>query len=174
LGASAPGVFRPEARKGEKTLDVHIVAAGRLDKSAPEQSLYEDYARRFQGLALRLGFGPIHLHEVPGRGKSAALELKALEAAIPAGARRVALDPTGKALTSEGFAAHLAKLRDQGVRSTAFLIGGAEGLGSLRDSAQDRIALGLQTWPHLLVRVMLAEQLYRAATILTGHPYHRG
>ena len=109
-----------------------------------------------------------------GRSKSAAEELKALEAAIPAGAHRIALDPTGKPLTSEAFAAHLARLRDQGGRATAFLIGGADGLGPLRESAQDRISLGLQTWPHLLVRVMLAEQLYRAATILSGHPYHRG
>ena len=108
------------------------------------------------------------------RGKTTAEERKALAAAIPDGAHRIALDPTGRGLTSEAFAAHLAQLRDRGVPVAAFLIGGAEGLGPLRDSAQDRISFGTQTWPHLLVRVMLAEQLYRAASILTGHPYHRG
>ena len=125
-------------------------------------------------LAPRLGLKPLRLHEVASRGKSHAEEIKALEAAIPPGAYRIALDPTGKALTSEAFAQRLAKLRDQGGRAAAFLIGGADGLGSLRDTAEERISLGSQTWPHLLVRVMLAEQLYRAASILTGHPYHRG
>jgi 23S rRNA (pseudouridine1915-N3)-methyltransferase len=150
------------------------VTAGRPEKTAPERQLYDEYAERFAAVAPRLGLKPLRLHEVASRGKSQAEELRALEAAIPEGAHRIALDPTGKALTSEAFAQHLVRLRDRGIRASAFLIGGADGLGPLRDSAADRMSLGLQTWPHLLVRVMLAEQLYRAASILTGHPYHRG
>jgi 23S rRNA (pseudouridine1915-N3)-methyltransferase len=162
----------PSGTVETRALDIHIITAGRLDKAAPERILFEDYAARFAGMAPRLGFAPLRLHEA--RGKSPAEELKAIEAAIPANAHRIALDPGGKAFTSEAFAAHLARLRDRGAKTVGFLIGGAEGLGPLCESAPDRMSLGLQTWPHRLVRVMLAEQLYRAASILAGHPYHRG
>lgn len=151
-----------------------IVTIGRLKPAAPERILYDDYAARFARLGQRIGLGPLSLREVPQRGDAPAAELKALEAAIPPHALRIALDPTGKAVTSEEFAHLLARFRDEGTPGLAFLIGGADGLGSLRDNAAARLAFGAVTWPHLLVRVMLAEQLYRAATILLGHPYHRG
>ena len=80
-----------------------------------------------------------------------------------------------RALSSEAFARHLASLRDRGCRDLVFLIGGPDGLApGLKDAAQERLAFGPQTWPHLMVRAMLAEQIYRAFTILSGHPYHRG
>ncbi|MCH8038105.1 MAG: 23S rRNA (pseudouridine(1915)-N(3))-methyltransferase RlmH [Proteobacteria bacterium] len=94
--------------------------------------------------------------------------------AAPAGARLVALDEAGKAMTSAAFAGLLGRWRDAGVRDIAFLVGGAEGLdGSVREAAALTLALGPMTWPHLLTRALLAEQLYRAESILTGHPYHR-
>jgi len=106
-------------------------------------------------------------------------ELKAREAdlilaALPAGARLVALDERGRPWTSRELADRLASWRDTGVPALAFAIGGAEGLGaSLLERADDVLSLGPMTWPHLLVRGMLLEQLYRAQQILAGHPYHR-
>ena len=97
-----------------------------------------------------------------------------LRAALPRGARLVALDETGRTLDSAAFAGLLGDWRDAGTREAAFLIGGAGGLDpALRREADAVLAFGPMTWPHLLVRVMLAEQLYRAASILAGHPYHR-
>jgi 23S rRNA (pseudouridine1915-N3)-methyltransferase len=151
-----------------------IVTIGRLKPGAPERVLFDDYADRFTKLGTRLGLGPLGLKEVPSPKSGPGAEIKALEAAIPSGAVRVALDPGGRPVTSEELAALLARLRDGGTGALAFLIGGAEGLGPLLETAPTRIAFGPATWPHLLVRVMLAEQLYRAATILAGHPYHRG
>jgi 23S rRNA (pseudouridine1915-N3)-methyltransferase len=155
-------------------LRLDIVTIGRLKPAAPERLLYDDYVLRFARLGERLGMGPLGLREVAPRGDAPGSELKALTAAIPARAARIALDPTGMPITSEDFAALLTRFRDEGTPGLAFLIGGAEGLGPLRETAAARIAFGPATWPHLLVRVMLAEQLYRAATILLGHPYHRG
>ena len=103
-----------------------------------------------------------------------AREGEALLAAVPDGARIVALDERGKSQTSEAFAKRLGIWRDDGVRAVAFLIGGADGLDeSLRKRADMVVSFGALTWPHMLVRALLAEQLYRAHTILTGHPYHR-
>jgi 23S rRNA (pseudouridine1915-N3)-methyltransferase len=94
---------------------------------------------------------------------------------LPAPSHRIALDEGGRALSSEAFASHLARLRDRGCRDLVFLIGGPDGLApGLKESAQERLAFGPQTWPHLMVRAMLAEQIYRALAILSGHPYHRG
>jgi 23S rRNA (pseudouridine1915-N3)-methyltransferase len=102
-------------------------------------------------------------------------EAARLTAKLPAATHRVALDESGRSLTSEAFAKHLARLRDSGTRDSAFLIGGPDGLArDLKESCNERLALGLQTWPHVLVRAMLAEQIYRAFAILSGHPYHRG
>jgi 23S rRNA (pseudouridine1915-N3)-methyltransferase len=95
-------------------------------------------------------------------------------AAVPAGGHLIACDERGTAWPSRGFAGRLAALRDQGVRQAVFLIGGADGLSDkARNAAAERLAFGTQTWPHALVRAMLAEQLYRAVTILAGAPYHR-
>ena len=101
-------------------------------------------------------------------------EAVALEAAVPEIAAIVALDETGEVLSSPQLAARLERWRDAGTPATAFLIGGADGLAeSLRRRANLRLAFGTATWPHQLVRIMLLEQLYRAMTILSGHPYHR-
>ena len=120
----------------------------------------------------------------PGRsrgrvGKSEKATLKSREAellrgVVPAGAKRIALDERGKALHSRDFAEMLGAWRDDGVRDIAFLIGGAVGLDeSLRRESDLVLNFGNLTWPHMLARVMLAEQLYRAYSILSGHPYHR-
>ena len=148
-------------------LVVTAVGRGRDD---PAQKLFESYRRRLPW--------PVELREVraggggeAGREREAAAALKGL----PEGAYIVALDGTGKALTSEAFAARLARIRDDGVAVVAFLIGGADGHGAPAFARADLVlSLGPMTWPHLLVRAMLAEQLWRAASILSGHPYHRG
>ena len=101
-------------------------------------------------------------------------EAELLLAAVPAGAIVVALDERGKALPSEAFAARIGDWRDRGAGDLAFLIGGADGHGdAVRARADFLLAFGPMTWPHMLVRGMLAEQLYRAQQILAGHPYHR-
>jgi 23S rRNA (pseudouridine1915-N3)-methyltransferase len=101
-------------------------------------------------------------------------EARLLLAKVPAGASVVALDERGRQLTSVRFAEQLRTWRDQGQRDIAFLIGGADGHGTAVAGRADlKLALGMMTWPHMLVRAMLVEQLYRASTILAGHPYHR-
>lgn len=152
-----------------------IAAVGRI-KSGPDRDLYEDYAKRLARGAL---LGPLELKEVEARGKLSSEELKTREgalllAAVPEGARIAALDERGKDLDSAAFAAQLGAWRDQGVRDAAFLIGGAGGLSEeVRQAATLTLSFGRLTWPHRLVRPLLAEQLYRAETILSGHPYHR-
>ena len=152
-----------------------IVAVGR-DRSGPFRDAYDLYARRLSGGGL---LGPLDLIEVePKRPASGATlkrqEAELLLAALPKGARVVALDERGATPASEEFAARLGEWRDQGSGTAAFVIGGADGLDdSVRRQADWVVALGRLTWPHLLVRLLLAEQLYRADTILSGHPYHR-
>ena len=154
-----------------------LLAVGRA-KGGALRDLYEDFAGRLRPGAGPLG--PLVLKELEARGRLAPAALMRreaglLKAAIPAGARTIALDARGKTLSSEDFAALLGRWADQGVAETAFLIGGAEGLDkTLREGAELVLSLGAMTWPHMLARAMLAEQLYRAQTILTGHPYHRG
>jgi 23S rRNA (pseudouridine1915-N3)-methyltransferase len=110
----------------------------------------------------------------PRRGTGPAPEAEALVRALPDGAALVALDERGRMLTSPDLAARLAARRDSGTQDLAFLIGGADGLDpALRDRADLVLSFGPMVWPHMLARVMLAEQLYRAATILAGSPYHR-
>jgi 23S rRNA (pseudouridine1915-N3)-methyltransferase len=152
-----------------------ICAVGRA-RAGPLRTLFEDYAGRIDGTRL---FGRLELREVEERRALPAPELKSreaelLSAALPKGATVVALDARGQTMTSEVFAARLAKWRDGGVADLAFVIGGADGLDkTLLAKANLALSLGAMTWPHLLVRAMLAEQIYRAATILQGHPYHR-
>ena len=152
-----------------------IVAVGRA-RSGPLRDLYEDYASR---IAATRVLGRLELREVEERRPLPAAELKPregelLRAQLPKGATVVALDARGQNLASEAFASRLAKWRDAAVADIAFAIGGADGLDeSVRQQADLVLSLGAMTWPHLLVRVMLAEQLYRAATILQGHPYPR-
>jgi len=141
---------------------ITIVAAGKL-KSGPEHELCQRY--------LRMTRWPIDQVEIDDRKAGAADRMRR---AIPEAAIVVALDARGEQISSETLAKKIAAWRDQG-RDVAFLIGGAEGLDpALRRAADATIAFGAVTWPHLLARALLAEQLYRAHSILTGHPYHRG
>ena len=152
---------------------VHVCAVGRL-RAGPERALVDDYYARFDRTGRALGLGPVSEHEVEDRrGLGMAAEAELLGRAVPSGALTVVLDERGRAMTSPEFAALLAGFRDQG-REVAFVIGGADGIApDLRARAEVAVSFGAMVWPHLLVRVMLAEQLYRAATILAGGPYHR-
>ena len=150
-----------------------MLAVGRLGRS-PEAALAGDYLKRATASGRALGLGPFDLAEVEGRRPGKPAEAAALLAASVPGSHRIALDERGTARTSRAFADQLRDLRDSGVRRVEFLIGGADGLDpELRDGAAELLAFGPQTWPHALVRLMLAEQLYRGVTILAGSPYHR-
>lgn len=153
---------------------VHLCAVGRL-RSGPERDLIADYSQRFDRTGRALSLGPLLEHEVEDKKNAGmAAEAELLARAVPAGAVLVTLDERGKLLTSPEFAAQLARWRDGGRQDVAFVIGGADGIDpSLRARADFSISFGQMVWPHMLVRVMLAEQLYRAATILSGGPYHR-
>lgn len=153
---------------------VHLCAVGRL-RAGPERALSDDYITRFNRTGRALALGPFSEHEVDDR-KGGGMEAEALllERAVPQGARLVTLDERGRMLSSPEFATRLAGWRDGGAQDLAFVIGGADGIASgLRARADFSISFGPMVWPHMLVRVMLAEQLYRAASILAGSPYHR-
>lgn len=151
-------------------MDFVIAAVGRA-KKGPERALFEHYAGRLKS--------PLVLKEVEEKRplptpQRMEREAELLLACVPAGARVVALDERGKAMGSEPFAEKLGAWRDEAVPAVAFLIGGADGHhASVRARADLLLGFGAMTWPHMLVRGMLAEQLYRAQSILEGHPYHR-
>ena len=155
-----------------------VIAIGRL-KQGPERELTERYRERFEDLSRKLGFRGLEISELPeSRARDAptriAEEAAAITAAIPPKSVLVALDERGDNVDSASFARHLGRWRDEAVANTIFAIGGADGLSpDLRRKAKLRLAFGSATWPHQMVRVMLLEQIYRAATILAGHPYHR-
>jgi 23S rRNA (pseudouridine1915-N3)-methyltransferase len=155
-----------------------VAAVGRL-KRGPETELAERYRKRAAQTGRPLGWRDVEIVEIrESRADEAAKrmieESIALANVIPPQAAIVLLDARGHAVDSPSLAAQLAKWRANDKPATAFLIGGADGLApSLQDKADLRLAFGTATWPHQLVRVMLLEQLYRAATMLTGHPYHR-
>ena len=153
---------------------VHLCAVGRL-RSGPERDLIDDYVTRFNRTGRVLGLGPFAESEVEDR-KGGGMEPEAtlLSRAVPSGALTVVMDERGRSLTSPEFADQLAKWRDAGRQDVAFCIGGADGLApSFRQNAAFALSFGAVVWPHMLVRVMLAEQLYRAVSILAGSPYHR-
>lgn len=153
---------------------VGILAIGRL-RTGPEKMLCDDYLLRANRAGSNLSLGPFAIAEFDDkRGGGMAAEAALLRAAIPATAQRIVLDERGKTLSSPELARALADWRDQGRRETVFLIGGADGIDpALRGEADLVLSFGRMVWPHLLVRVMLAEQLYRATSILAGSPYHR-
>ncbi len=153
---------------------IHICAVGRL-RAGPEKDLIDDYLTRFDRTGRALGLGPAKVVEVEDkRGGGMAAEAVLLERALPVGALVCVLDERGRVETSPDFAARLGGWRDQGRGDVAFVIGGADGLDkTLRARADHALSFGKMVWPHMLVRVMLAEQLYRAASILAGAPYHR-
>ena len=138
-------------------MQLHIVARGKIARS-PENDLVERYARRV--------VWPLKLSELPERGGSIS--------AAPTPCRHIVLDERGRDLTSAEFAAQLSRWRDDGVREARFWIGAADGHDeSIRASADLLLRFGAATWPHLLARAMLLEQLWRATSIIAGHPYHR-
>ncbi|WP_431297850.1 23S rRNA (pseudouridine(1915)-N(3))-methyltransferase RlmH [Tabrizicola sp. BL-A-41-H6] len=153
---------------------LHLCAVGRL-RAGPERVLVDDYLARADRTGRALGLGPVTEHEVEDkRGGGMAAEAELLARALPAGAALVVLDERGKTLSSPDLATQLAQWRDTGRQDAAFIIGGADGIDpGLRARADLAISFGRMVWPHMLVRVMLAEQLYRATTILSGSPYHR-
>ena len=138
-------------------MQLHIVARGKIARS-PESDLVERYARRI--------VWPLKLSELPERGGSISAALTPC--------RTIVLDERGRDLTSAEFAAQLSRWRDDGVREARFWIGAADGHDeSIRASADLLLRFGAATWPHLLARAMLLEQLWRATSIIAGHPYHR-
>jgi 23S rRNA (pseudouridine1915-N3)-methyltransferase len=153
---------------------VHICAVGRM-RQGPERLLTTDYLERFERSGRALSLGPATIIEVEDKkGGGMQAEAALLERAIPSGSLICILDERGKTLSSPDFATMLASWRDQGRQEIAFVIGGADGIDpTLRTKADAAISFGAMVWPHMLVRAMLAEQLYRAASILAGAPYHR-
>jgi 23S rRNA (pseudouridine1915-N3)-methyltransferase len=159
-------------------MKLHILAIGRL-KAGPELELLEDYTKRARGLGRSCGitgletrdFAESRLPDAQGR---MAAEASLLIGACPSPCFSIVLDERGKSLSSDDFAALLRRHLDQGMPSVAFLIGGPDGHGAeTRRKAGLLLSFGPMTWPHRLARAMLAEQIYRAVTILVKHPYHR-
>jgi len=149
-------------------MEIVVAAVGRM-KSGPTRELWDDYAKRITW--------PLSLREVEEKRPLSGAELKAREGellrkAVPDKAYLVCLDATGKSLDSRTFARKLNEWQENG--PVAFMIGGADGLdGTLLTQASFALSLGAMTWPHMLARTMLIEQIYRAQCILTNHPYHR-
>lgn len=154
-----------------------IAAIGKLKRGA-EAELASRYLERAGAIGRPAGI-TLDIRELPeGRGERAAdrmaHEAEGLKGLVPERAALIVLDERGKSITSETFAETLRRWRDEGRRDVVLVIGGPDGLDpAIRSSADLALAFGAMTWPHQLVRVLLAEQVYRALTILTGHPYHR-
>jgi 23S rRNA (pseudouridine1915-N3)-methyltransferase len=149
-----------------------LLTVGKLGR-APEAALARDYAERATASGRALGLGPVEVLEVESRKSGKAAEGEVLLAHLK-DAYVIACDEHGQAHPSRAFAAKIAKLRDEGRRRLVLVIGGADGLApEVLARADETLAFGPQTWPHALARAMLAEQVYRAVTILAGGPYHR-
>ncbi len=151
-------------------MQILLTAIGRC-KSGPELALFEHYAGR---VPWKITVKECELKKPLATDARRGKEAELLLAACKDSDYRIALDEKGEQLGSAKFAAHLKRMRDDGMRKIAFIIGGADGLHeSVLARADLMLSLGRLTWPHMLVRGLLAEQLYRAHTILSGHPYHR-
>ncbi len=159
-------------------MKMQLLCVGRL-KEESERAVVTRYLQRFTQIARPIGFGDLSIVELAESRAKSADERKVAEAVelrkkIPDGAKILALDERGKSLSSTELASWLAETRDAGVRDLTMIIGGPDGLeASLSANAALQLSFGRMTMPHGLVRAVLTEQLYRAATILTGHPYHR-
>lgn len=156
-----------------------ILAIGN-ERGTSEGALCDQFQERAIKLGRNMGFSQLTVEELSaGKARDAATrmsdEADRLSQKVRQGAHVVLLDAKGKGMTSEDFAEMLASLRDVGTKDICFVIGGPDGLKPLPGQKAGRsLAFGPQTWPHLLARVLLLEQIYRAMTILAGHPYHRG
>lgn len=159
-------------------MKISIYAVGRM-KAGPEKELADRYVERFSKSGPAIGLEFSGLTEAPESRAQTAVERKREEADrlrrhVDAGAALILLDEHGQNVPSEDLARRIAAMRDSGKRSAVIAIGGPDGHDpSLRPVADLVLSFGAQTWPHQMVRIMLAEQLYRATTILSGHPYHR-
>jgi 23S rRNA (pseudouridine1915-N3)-methyltransferase len=157
---------------------IEICAVGRL-RAGPEKTLIDAYVSRAEAAGRGLGLTGFKLTEVEEKRRLEGDSLKLAEAsllksAIPRGSRLVMLDERGRMEGSVAFAHRIADWRDGGVQDLTFVIGGADGLDAgFRAEADHLMAFGPMTWPHMLVRVLLCEQIYRSVSILSGHPYHR-
>ena len=151
-------------------MNLTIIAVGRM-KKGPEKSLWDNYAKRLRW--------PLKLIEVEAKNLYSVEKIRRKEAElllsrVPKTSVLVALDQNGLAVSSVDFSKKIGKWQDNGMNNLALVVGGSDGLDkSVLDKAQLSISLGRMTWPHMMVRAMLGEQLYRASTILQGHPYHK-
>jgi 23S rRNA (pseudouridine1915-N3)-methyltransferase len=151
---------------------ITILTVGKLGRMA-EAELARDYAARATASGKSLGLGPVDILEVESKKPGKPAEAEVLRAQI-GDAYLICCDEHGAALPSRAFAAKVGKLRDDGHRRLVLIIGGADGIDpALLKEARETLAFGVQTWPHALARAMLAEQVYRAVSILGGSPYHR-
>ena len=150
-----------------------ILAVGR-SRAGPERMLTDDYRARFDALGRGMGYGPLDIVEIDAKGAGREAEGARLLDRLPRDHRLVALDERGGTMDSAAFSEFLATTRDDGAPGIAFAIGGADGHSqAVRERAGRLLSFGKMTWPHMLVRAMLAEQLYRALAIAANHPYHR-
>lgn len=155
-----------------------LIGVGRL-KAGPEREIYARYADRIVGIGRKIGFSAFEAREIDESRARRAEDRQAEEAAaifslLPAQLRKICLDERGQNLTSADFAKKIGGWRDEGAGACALIIGGPDGVAaSLREKADLVLAFGALTWPHQLVRVLAAEQIFRALTLLSGHPYHR-
>lgn len=153
-------------------MHLHILAVGQV-RAGPERELVRDYRARFERIGRQVGLRSLTDQEIAsGGGRDA--EAERLMGRVPADAFIVVLDERGQSIPSQEMAAIIGASRDDGLTDMCFLIGGADGHGrAALKAANLKLAFGPQTWPHRLARVMLSEQLYRAASILAGTPYHK-
>ncbi len=155
-------------------MKVSILAVGRA-KPGPERQMTDDYRARFDALGRNLGFAPLDIAEIDAKGAGRDAESARLLDRLPDGHALVALDERGRTMDSAAFSTFLTAARDDGLPGIAFAIGGADGHAeAVRRRATRLLSFGAMTWPHMLVRAMMAEQLYRALAIAANHPYHRG
>ena len=153
-------------------MHITLISIGKL-KKGPEKELVDDYVSRFNKAGPGIGLRSLKLVDLASGGGLDA-EGERLLQAIPQGADVFRLDEHGPAWPSVQFSERISKRRDQGTRDLCFLIGGAEGYSdAVRTACPQTLALGPQTWPHRLVKVMITEQLYRAVSLLAGTPYHK-
>ncbi len=160
------------------SMKLFIGAVGRM-KSGPENALFQDYYDRCSKAGPKIGLGPMRLAEIvesrnPHKPERQRLEAQGLRKMPIKNSRLIALDERGRSLSSVAFSTHLESWRDEGVPQAGFLIGGPDGLDrSIVNDADLVLSFGPMTWPHMIARILLVEQLYRSISLLSGHPYHR-
>ncbi len=160
------------------SLKLLIGAVGRM-KKGPESALFKDYFDRCNKAGPKIGLGPLHVAEIteaknPHRPERQRLEALGLAKMPLQNSRIIALDEHGRDLSSVALSQQLKTWRDDGIPQVSFLIGGPDGLDqSIIKGADLVLSFGAMTWPHMIVRILLAEQLYRSISLLSGHPYHR-